>query len=155
MRTLERGRPGTGAVLGEEFRSLSRAAETGDTGWRGIFVPLFEADDSRQLRLFVHPDEHGADGGEGGGTRFLVDLALSAVGDFQIDGLVRRDRIDLMIRTAEPMPAEMRADIRTIFTDTLRGSRLTGTLDFRAGAPAPLPVDGVRGYKEDVPDLTA
>jgi hypothetical protein len=88
-------------------------------------------------------DEDGEDGEDGeveGGVRFVVELELSRLGPFQLDGLVRRSRFDLIVRTTAPLAAKVRSDILGIFDDGVAASGLEGAVIFRAEPAFPLSV---------------
>ena len=67
------------------------------------------------------------------GTRFLLDLDLSRLGPMQFDGLVKRQykHFDLIIRTRDPLPGEMRRDIDGLFQNGLMNFGLEGSVVFQ------------------------
>lgn len=148
--------------LGEEFRQLSRAAtgETSQGEWRGFFIPIHDGHALSQLRLFVHPHggEPDAEGHEAGseGARFILDVDLTRLGQVQLDGLVDskpdehgrlRKQLDLIVRTPQALPADMRRDIHDIFERTTGAAGLAGSIAFRAQPKMPpLPVAEVAGH---------
>jgi len=143
-RALEQaGRGGLLSALAEDFQTLQRAAEPMDNGWRAFLIPVVGAE-KRPIRLLTRGRRRG--GGKDGdgapdGTAFLVDLELTALGPFRLDGLVRGDLIDLWIRTTKPLPGLMRHDIKALFDDTLDRTGIQGRLAFKATPVLPpLPV---------------
>ena len=65
------------------------------------------------------------------GTRFLVEVNFAVLGAFQLDGLVRGKRFDLMIRSRRAMPPSERRALISIFEDALALSGNSGGLEFR------------------------
>jgi hypothetical protein len=70
------------------------------------------------------------------GERFLLDIELSQLGPLQFDGLVKRKakNFDLIIRSEQPLPAEMRRDIDSLFLQSLVSFGLQGSVAFMPGA---------------------
>lgn len=137
------GRGGLLSTLAEDFQTLQRATEPGDNGWRAFLVPVV-GDEKRPIRVLTRGRGRGSKGKDGGGddgTSFLVDLELSQLGPFRLDGLVRNDLVDLWIRTTKPLPALVRHDIKALFDGTLDRTGIQGRLAFKATPVLPpLPV---------------
>lgn len=135
---LERsGRGRLLSKLGQEFRQMAEAsdAKTSSGDWRALFVPVFDGEAIRQLRLYVHKDggqEQTEREAQEPSTRFLVDLDLTRLGAFQLDGLVHAKRLDLVIRTKAALPADMRREINAIFTKACEGTGIAGQIAFQA-----------------------
>lgn len=107
--------------------------------WAGFTLPLLFGQLIDPIQLFVRrpKGEDGLDPAKGGGgERFLLDFNLSRLGRMQMDGLVRRDDklFDLIIRTDQPLPPEMRHDILGIFTNAAELVGTKGTVAFQSGA---------------------
>lgn len=138
LRVIDKERPGLLARLGSDFQTMSRLADEPQQGdWRLALIPLWTGEKLEQLRFFWRGGggEEGAEEGEE--TRFVLDVDLSNVGHLQIDGLVKAKRrhLDLIIRTDQPLPAEMRTDIGQLFEDARETLGLGGQVAFQA-APA-------------------
>ena len=130
-------------ALSEDFQTLQRAAEPSENGWRSFLIPV-AWDERRPIRLLTRHERRDDRDGRSGkpGTAFLVDLDLTSIGPFRLDGLVRSELLDLMIRTVTPLPAVMRQDIKALFDGTLERTGIVGRLTFRASpVMPPLPVD--------------
>ncbi|MDF1791349.1 MAG: hypothetical protein P1U88_05525 [Thalassobaculaceae bacterium] len=144
-RALERaGRGGLLSTLAEDFQTLQRAAEPAENGWRAFLIPVLGAE-KRPIRVLTRGRRQGGRSKDGGGdpdgTSFLVDLDLSQLGPFRLDGLVRGDLVDLWIRTTKPLPALIRHDIKALFDGTLDRTGIQGRLSFKATPVLPpLPV---------------
>ncbi|MBT5266496.1 MAG: hypothetical protein HOL85_16795 [Rhodospirillaceae bacterium] len=159
-RALEQIRVGALGSLGEDMATMQRASDTSESGWRGFMIPLFDGEQLSQLRFLVHQDGGNEDDDEAEDkdrdTRFMVDLSLSRLGDFRLDGMVHENAVELLIRTKRPLPDDMRSDIFGIFERTLARTGVTGQLAFRSEPVfPPLPVKELTGY-DDAPssDLT-
>jgi hypothetical protein len=130
------GREGLLARLGQDFEQLGRLADNPGSEWRLFSIPLLDGDQVRQLRFFLR---HGQQDGDGDGndedeekTRFVVEVALSSLGDLQLDGLVRKKRLDLILRSRAPLPAFMRRDIMQIFHDANEITGYRGSIGFQS-----------------------
>ncbi len=126
--------------VARDLGQVARLAEPPAPGeWQPLMVPLYDGEMLRQLRLFVRghrrPDD---DADDDGGTRFVVDVELSRLGDLQLDGFLHEKRFDLILRSHAPMPTGARRDIAAIFDDGLAVSGLAGTLNFQVTATFPV-----------------
>jgi len=125
--------------LEKDFDGLRReAAEPLPGDWRSYTIPLMDANGPKPIRLHVHPlqeDEESA-GGERSkpGSRFVIDLDLSRFGPMQLDGLVRPNHFDLILRSHAALPPELRVELIQIFADSVRAVGYTGGLSFQSGA---------------------
>ena len=139
-------RAGQGRLLDsltDDFKTMQRAADPSETGWRSYLIPV-AWDERRPIRLLTRRERRdGRDGRSGKpGTAFLVDLDLTNIGPFRLDGLVRNELLDLLIRTTKPLPTIMRRDIKALFDGTLERTGIVGRLSFKASpVMPPLPVD--------------
>lgn len=132
------GRPELAAQLAEEFGQMARLAADQPAGeWRAFLIPLYHEERLHQIRMFLRRDRQGADDAEAGDgqTRFVVEVALSAFGEVQIDGLSRRKRLDLILRSHARMPDGMRRDLTEIYTRCCQATGIAGEIAFQT-APA-------------------
>ncbi|MFN3461448.1 MAG: hypothetical protein ACK4ZN_10605 [Oceanibaculum sp.] len=123
------------ARLGEDMGQMTRTGtDAAGNEWRGFYIPLFDGRDLQQIRLFMRdPAEEGEGGKEGAsGHRFLIDLDLSRLGALQLDGLARKERLDLIVRTHRALPRDIKADITRLFTETAERVGLKGQVSFQA-----------------------
>jgi hypothetical protein len=135
--------------LKEEFTQLSDLAKDRPAvDWRALFLPVYDPRVGlTQINLYYR---HNA--GEGSekekkdqGTRFLVDVNFAALGAFQLDGLIRGKRFDLMIRSRSRLSRNQRQDIMKIFENALEVGGATGALEFRTVDVFPVsPLDELR-----------
>jgi hypothetical protein len=135
--------------LKEEFTQLSDLAKDRPVAdWRALFLPVYDPRIGlTQINLYYRHNT-----GEGSekekkdqGTRFLVDVNFAALGAFQLDGLIRGKRFDLMIRSRSRLSRNQRQDIMNIFENALEVGGATGALEFRTVDVFPVsPLDELR-----------
>ena len=65
------------------------------------------------------------------GTRFVMDLSLTRMGEVQLDGIVRGQRLDLIVRTQMPVSESMQEAMKKAYADALDGSNIYGELGFQ------------------------
>lgn len=137
---LERsGRGDLLAQLEKEFKSLQQQqAEPLPGDWRPFTLPMFDGQGLKPIQVHVHPLQEDESGGkrEGGkpGSRFLIDIDLSRFGPMQLDGLVRPNHFDLILRSNAPLPPELRVELIQVFADSVRAVGYSGGLSFQSGA---------------------
>jgi hypothetical protein len=75
---------------------------------------------------------------------------FAALGAFQLDGLIRGKRFDLMIRSRSRLSRNQRQDIINIFENALEVGGATGALEFRTVEVFPVsPLDELRQSHDD------
>lgn len=135
VRALTRSRPDLLRRMNEDFRELARVADDPGAGdWRVAVIPFNAQTAIEQLRILTRRRSREDPDAPSDSTRFVVDVTLSRLGRIQIDGLVRRKekRLDLVVRTAEPLPAVMREDIRRLFAAATGATGIGGLVAFDA-----------------------
>jgi hypothetical protein len=125
--------------LEKDFDGLRReAAEPLPGDWRSYTIPLMDANGPKPIKLHVHPlkedEESGGSERSKPGSRFVIDLDLSRFGPMQLDGLVRPNHFDLILRSHVAMPPELRVELIQVFADSVRAVGYTGGLSFQSGA---------------------
>lgn len=102
--------------------------------WQCMLLPLPLGHQIEPIRLVVRrtPGDD-AEAREEEGTRFLVDVTMSRLGDIQIDGLVRRKtkRFDMILRSHVALPDDIRHGIEAIFSRSLEGLNMAGSASFQ------------------------
>lgn len=125
-----------------EIARMARGAAPGE--WQPFIVPLFDGGAVRQLRLFVRRPP-GDDAQSDQGTRFVLEIVLSRLGDVQLDGLVYERRFDLILRSRAAFPDGARQDISNIFNEGLSAAGLVGMIRFQVADVFPVaPLDEIR-----------
>lgn len=133
--------------LGGELMAL-RSLFTGggeiqqSNNWQAMFLPVMVGKELETAQLFVKPDDKKDKNGGGGGQRFVLELDLSAFGPMQMDGLFKRQdnqlQFNLVIRTLEALPEEVKTDIYGIFEETQKATGISGGLSFRTVGEFPV-----------------
>ncbi len=132
-------RSGRGDILsrvGHDSSLLGRLSSSPVSGdWNGMNVPL-HVDGQYQKAMFYHRDyNEDGDGGKRGGrrhyTRFVFDLSLTNMGGVQLDGLLRRDRLDIVLRTQRQLSQTMQRDMRRVYAGAVVQANFTGDLSFQ------------------------
>lgn len=126
-----------------EFRSLADPPK-GD--WRVFVLPLFDGPTIRPVRLYLRRSARG-DARPDDGTRFVLDVTMSRMGALQLDGLVRQQRFDLVLRSHRAITAEMRHDITAVFHNATSAAGLAGDIIFTTASRfAVAPLDALRAH---------
>jgi hypothetical protein len=120
--------------LTQDGSTLSRASAESITGdWRGMMIPIHWQGEVHKTMLYTHQDNsHTSDQTEDGGhTRFIFDLSLSHMGNIQIDGLVRGERFDMVVRSEHPFSFTMQSAMRSAYAMALEDTSLHGDITFQ------------------------
>lgn len=134
---LERGERGEFLDrLGRELAGLSRSVETASGEWRLLQLPVWSDEGLRELRLFLRQQAGGGgqqdDEAGDKATRFVLELELKHHGDLQLDGLVRAQQFDLILRSRRRLSAVMRGDLLALFEEANAIAGYRGQLVFQA-----------------------
>jgi hypothetical protein len=128
---------------GGELRQVA-SDQTGD--WRVFVLPLIEGGAVRPVRLYLRRRSVGGAPGAPG-ARFVLDLEMSRLGALQLDGLVRNQRFDLVLRSHRPITAEMRQEIAELFRNASSAAGLSGDIIFTTASRfAVAPLEALRGH---------
>jgi hypothetical protein len=134
-------RSGRGELL-ERLREAARRSSATMTDanqgeWRVQSLPMLDGDAIVPVQLaFRRADEEESEAGARGGAkpqRFLVDIAPSALGPLQIEGLLAGGRLDLVVRSETPVPESLAQELSDRFSRSLREAGLSGALVIHAG----------------------
>lgn len=135
-RLIDRARPGLVNRLSGDFSIMSKMADETQSGdWRLALVPLWGGEQVEQVRMYYRGKNEAEDDDEDDdGTRFILDFALSNLGHVQIDGLAKNEsrKLDLIIRTEQPLPENWRTQIGDIFLAAQELAGLDGGVAFQA-----------------------
>ncbi|MCH8862768.1 MAG: hypothetical protein IID51_09685 [Proteobacteria bacterium] len=141
--------------LKEEFARLGRfSADTPGVDWRPFLIPLQTEHGTQAIALLTRPHHEEGDSAspddEGGddedltqNQRFLLEVNLSALGPVQLDGLMRPERLDMVVRAGDLLTATMRDDLRNIFESATGAAGLKGSLSFEPLSRSPVNVSQV------------
>ncbi len=133
---LNRINPELLSRLDEDFYHISRAMiEPPANEWRTALVPFLTTMGLEQFQLHTQSHPNNKNSSSASDTsRFIVDLTLSRLGRFQLDGFVwkKRKQIDLIVRSQKALPRKMRIDITRIYTNFSEISKIGGQVTFQA-----------------------
>jgi len=138
-------RAGRGDVLQRldgDLKEMQRQANApGD--WRAAYVPVWDGQNLSQMRLFSRREtKKDAKGRKT--ERFIVELDYSQFGEVQVDGLMRKPTLDLILRTHTQIPPDMRDEIEIVFLEGCSLAGLAGKIYFQAMAKFPVnPVEEI------------
>ena len=132
-----------------EFTQLSALAQDRpDVDWRALFLPIID-DQGRvsQINLFYRQakKKSGDATDKGGGTRFVVEADFTRLGPFQLDGLMRPQRFDLMVRSRQRLTDRMRREIEAIYEEARGLTGFAGSIAFQTVDAFPVvPLDELK-----------
>ncbi|WP_417454276.1 hypothetical protein [Kiloniella sp.] len=128
------GRPELAQQLTSESSLITRPVETGQGEWRMTQLPILHDSQLHQANLFVRDREHDK---QGRGnlereevTRFKLEVEMSRDGEMQFDGLVKKGRFDLVIRSRNSLPKTMEVKISDLFYGANEATGFAGKLSF-------------------------
>ena len=146
---LEQDQPNLFHRLSDEFAQIARlASEPRADDWRTALIPFFTGANMEPVQMHLRGERQPKDEKkiDNEGSRFIIDLQLSNLGRFQMDGFMKErgenKSFDLIVRTDNPLPQRMRYDINRIFSDFAEVAGLRGAITFQAHAQfveVPLP----------------
>lgn len=128
------------ARIARDFTGLSRIADQPATqDWRGMALPLFWQGEVQKINLHYRhqhnrDDDDDPQNPDRRSTRFIFDLHLDRMGDVQLDGLMKGKRLDLVLRTQQPLSPPLCAAMRRSCRTALDSGGLEGELHFQ-GSP--------------------
>lgn len=124
------GRGDVMTSLNTDLRQMARL-NAAPSDWRVFYVPLFDSTEARQLRIFTRRRSK-SDPRRDSGGRFVVEVEFEELGPLQLDGLVQKPRLDLILRTHVELPATLQTGITGVFGQTCDAAGLQGKIFFQA-----------------------
>jgi hypothetical protein len=115
--------------LDGDVAELRQLADPASGDWRVFLLPLIEGGMIRPVRIYLRRRPPAAASSDQG-TRFLLEVDTSRLGAVQLDGLVRPQRFDLVLRSHRAFDAVMRQEIAAVFRDSITASGLAGDITF-------------------------
>jgi hypothetical protein len=135
--------------LGEDLSELGKLARDPATGeWRVHMLPLMNGAAVQPLRLYLRRRGNTPQSANEG-SRFVIEAEMSRLGPLQLDALVRGRRLDLVLRSHEPLGADLREEATAIFRQATSAAGLHGDFVFATSARfAVAPMAGMRTHVE-------
>ncbi|WP_022727362.1 hypothetical protein [Fodinicurvata sediminis] len=134
--------------LGQDLEWLRQlSGRTDSDGWRFYMIPLQHEQRLDFLRLHLRQDKGGKGGGKTGDTptRFVLDVDFAQLGPLQLDGLLAQGNFELVLRSRQPLPQELRDKLGEVLWAAGAASGLESHLSFQSDgtwAPLPPPAEG-------------
>lgn len=132
--------------LAEDFRTLSRQNATTSGEWRGLSMPLMQDDQVTMMQLFMRQqplpqddarreqDREDDASSPQKMTRFILNLHLSRMGDVQMDGLVKAQTMDMILRTSDRLPSSTKQELLQAYARGMGSAGMEGSLIFQTKA---------------------
>ncbi len=124
-----------GKIILDKISQFFASPRTETPLWRIMEIPLFAEGDLSKIRIAVKKNEDEEDdenrpSSKQYGTRFVIDLNLSRLGKFQLDGfsIAERRRFDLVIRTEKEINKDIYYHILNLFKTSLHDVDFVGNL---------------------------
>jgi hypothetical protein len=140
QQTMERLSLDRGALTSSLNALVGEAKDAQGDRWRATTVPLSADGQILPLHLYTRAieerptsDEDVSDDVTDTGTRFIIDVRLSRLGELQLDGYFRKPRLELVLRAREGIDQALILDIRAIFHETASAAGLTGAITISSG----------------------
>ena len=136
------GRKDVADRLAQDFGRIASQSKTLIAGeWRAISMPLMQQDQHiHMIQFFVRPHHSDDEAAQGETpetkkmTRFILNLQLSRMGDMQMDGLLHQKRFDLILRSEDRLPADIRQELMKRFAEGLDQTGMEGGISFQTRA---------------------
>lgn len=125
--------------LGDDFQSVRSLTAPNPEGWRGFPIPLHDGCRLGVLALMVRGEPPRTEAAAP--QRIAVQFPLHTLGEVRIEALVRYRHLDVLVRSVDPLPGAVVAQIESIFADAKIAFALGGGLNFKVG-PLPLIILG-------------
>ncbi len=115
----------------------ARAAPDAATSseWRAVPLPMFWEGEIQRITLYTRHENYGENDNnqndKNGSTRFVFNLDLTRMGKVQLDGFLKDQRLDLVIRTQNAFSQPMQQTMRQAYSAALDQTTLSGELNFQ------------------------
>lgn len=129
-----------------DLQDLQKLGSTPAADWRLSFVPFFDGQEVRQLRIFTRKKKEEKGRKDASGTRFVIECEHGELGALQLDGFLHKQSLDVIVRSHSDLPAWMKGDMIALFTDACGAIGMHGQLQFNAAPVFPVaPMDEIAG----------
>jgi hypothetical protein len=147
LTVLERaGRGDLIARLDTDLAEMTKLSAASASEWRVAFVPICAGDMIHQLRVFTRRRRASTPRRDDAGKRFVVECDFTEFGPVQLDGLLNKPSLDLILRTHDDLPQAVQIDLGRLFAGSCGAAGLSGRLAFQSAATFPVsPLDEILG----------
>lgn len=129
-----------GKVVSEMKRAAQPVRDTMVGEWQSYPVPVYFNNHVYTINFYVH-DNSARDEDSGristtnraGYIRFLIELNMTKLGPVQIDGLIHQRKLDILVRSASPLPSILQNDLKQSYIQSMQAIDYNGNLDFQTG----------------------
>lgn len=110
--------------------------------WRVYQLPLLDQQHVLPLQIYVHHNQQRRDDGQAQDaatlektqqTRFVIDVTFSRLGAMQLDGFVKQQQFDLVLRTAQPLTVALQQELQAAFQSAVLATGYQGQMLFQNG----------------------
>lgn len=116
-----------------DFGQLSQLAREPNGDWRLFAFPVATQTGVHQMRLFVreHDGEHPLPETM---HHFVVEAELPALGELQLDGLLQKGRLDMILRTRAALSDQLHGELTALTAAVRREAGLDGSFQVATGS---------------------
>jgi len=125
-------------ALSDDFDKMSTQSKDVLPGdWRSITIPMRYDQQISQMQFYVrrqNDQEQSDDVKSAGGkpaTRFILNLSLTRMGALQLDGFIQKKSFDIILRTEDKLPFDMRQELMKRFAQGLDQVQMQGGISFQ------------------------
>lgn len=125
------------ASLSSDFDKLAAQSKDMLPGdWRSVSIPIRYDEQISQMQFYVrqqHDQERQGNDQTSGkpATRFILNLSLSRMGPVQLDGFIQKKNFDIILRTEDRLPLDMRQELMKRFAQGLDQVQMQGGISFQ------------------------
>ncbi len=134
----ETAKKGTVDELSADFSKMSAQSKTAlPGGWHSVTIPLRNEEQISQMQFYVRRQDDREQKGETSAaakkpaTRFILNMTFSRLGPLQLDGYIHRKAFDMVLRTEDALPLDMRQELMKRFAQGLAQADMQGGLAFQ------------------------
>lgn len=115
----------------EFFKADRRYPQTSD--WHVTELPVLSGQNITPLRIFYKKQSPEASKSDGG-SRFIIELELSSIGHTQLDGLLKQQSLNLILRTHQTLPEDIRNHLTLLVKEINQNSLVQTHLNFHVAS---------------------
>ncbi len=141
-------------LLKEDISRLFNIASDTSGEWRALLLPLDAKNQDMPMLAFlfshgsqVDPDKYSQgqhpDDEQDEEKRFVLEVQFSVLGPVQLDGSIKGNRFDLIVRSQTQFSPSLTQDTSELFSQALSAGAFTGSLGFSVEDAFPVDVNAV------------